>query len=79
MCVCTKAVIKNVFDFYRSTILTVSRTYLEMPVLVHELVTQDSKPHLPALVNSRSRLYLSSLCPDRFNANGCVGLWFGVT
>jgi hypothetical protein len=53
--------------------LSVSRTYLEMPVIIHEL----SAAAVPAeqldelvQINPRSRLYLTRLPPDQLNPEG---------
>lgn len=69
--------------------LTVSRTYLEMPVIIHEFTTrgpsaaqlasaaEDSDgPGLfsPVLVNKRARLYAMQLFPDQLNPQGWVAL-----
>ena len=63
-----------------STMLTVSRTYLGMPVIIHELVLaatagaqqQQSSGDL-VLINQRSRLYLVRVPPDQLNPEGCGG------
>ena len=55
--------------------LSVSRTYLEMPVIIHELATAPVPPEqlweLEAL-NPRSRLYRTRLPPDQLNPDGCA-------
>lgn len=55
--------------------LSVSRTYLEMPVIIHELTTralEPGAPEGPRLVNRRSRLYAAQVPPDQLNPQGWV-------
>ncbi|PRW58804.1 Zinc phosphodiesterase ELAC 1 isoform B [Chlorella sorokiniana] len=56
-----------------NTMLSVSRTYLEMPVVVHEFATQAVPPEqLGELerINPRARLYRTRLPPDQLNPQG---------
>lgn len=53
--------------------LSVSRTYLEMPVVIHEFVTTAVSPEeldVAVPINPRSRLYLTRLPPDQLNPEG---------
>ncbi len=52
--------------------LTVSRTYLEMPVVIHELSTRPvpEERQAPAAVNKRARLYAAAVPPDQLNEQG---------
>lgn len=58
--------------------LAVSRTYLQMPVLVHELVPGPIARPEPTLVNARARLYGVSVPPDLCNPRGCEGWAVGL-
>ncbi|KAI3438563.1 hypothetical protein D9Q98_000990 [Chlorella vulgaris] len=56
-----------------NTMLSVSRTYLEMPVVIHEFVTTAVPPEeldVAVPINPRSRLYLTRLPPDQLNPEG---------
>lgn len=57
-----------------SNALSVSRTYLEMPVVIHELSTRAVPAGAleggPRLVNQRARLYAQLLPPDQLNPQG---------
>ncbi|KAL6777422.1 hypothetical protein ACKKBF_B21435 [Auxenochlorella protothecoides x Auxenochlorella symbiontica] len=55
---------------FLDTMLAVSRTYLQMPVLVHELVPGPIARPEPTLVNARARLYGVSVPPDLCNPRG---------
>ncbi|PSC73783.1 Zinc phosphodiesterase ELAC 1 [Micractinium conductrix] len=58
---------------YINTMLTVSRTYLEMPVIIHELSTAPvpaDQLDEPVQINPRSRLYVLRLPPDQLNPEG---------
>lgn len=57
----------------RSTMLSVSRTYLEMPVVIHEFSAAAVPPEeLEELkqINPRSRLYVMRVPPDQLNPEG---------
>ena len=59
----------------RSAMLTVSRTYLEIPVIIHEFGTAALPPgQLGELekINQRARLYRTRMPPDQLNPDGCV-------
>jgi ribonuclease Z len=56
-----------------SSMLAVSRTYLEMPVILHELTPGHVEPDtigVPVEVLKRSRLYAMKLPPDQLNPDG---------
>ena len=53
-----------------STMLSISRTYLEMPVLVHELVSEPGLVRPISEINERARLFGCAICADRFNPQG---------
>lgn len=56
-----------------STMLSISRTYLEMPVILHEFAPRavpGDQLFKPVEVNRRSRLYAVSLPPDQLNPDG---------
>jgi hypothetical protein len=57
----------------RSSMLTVSRTYLEMPVIIHEFCAAAVPPEqLDELtqINPRARLHVTRLPPDQLNPEG---------
>jgi hypothetical protein len=53
--------------------MSVSRTYLEMPVICHEFSTSAVPPEEaePRQINPRARLYVVRLPPDQLNPDGC--------
>ena len=55
-----------------SNMLTVSRTYLEMPVIIHEFATGPvpEEQQVPVVVSRRARLYAMRLPPDQLNQDG---------
>ena len=55
-----------------SSMLSVSRTYLEMPVILHELTPGpvSGKDAAPVEVLKRSRLYAKKVPPDQLNHDG---------
>lgn len=58
---------------YINTMLSVSRTYLEMPVVIHEFSAAAVPPEeLEELkqINPRSRLYVMRVPPDQLNPEG---------
>lgn len=60
--------------------LSVSRTYLEMPVIIHEFSTAavpSASLWELEVINQRSRLYRTRLPPDQLNPDGCVGVGYG--
>ncbi|GAB4824088.1 hypothetical protein N2152v2_011134 [Parachlorella kessleri] len=58
-------------DFINN-MLTVSRTYLEMPVIIHEFATEavPEEQQVPVAVSRRARLYAMRLPPDQLNQDG---------
>lgn len=57
----------------RSAMLSVSRTYLEIPVIIHELSTAAVPPAQLwelELINQRARLYRTRVPPDQLNPDG---------
>jgi ribonuclease BN (tRNA processing enzyme) len=67
---------KGLIDFVNTT-LSVSNTYLEMPVVIHEftprpLTTPEQQEAIdkPILINQRSMLYATYLPPDQLNPRG---------
>lgn len=67
---------KGLLDFVNTT-LSVSNTYLEMPVIIHEftprpLTTPEQQDAIdkPILINQRSMLYATYLPPDQLNPRG---------
>lgn len=53
--------------------LSVSRTYLEIPVIIHELSTAAVPPAQLwelELINQRARLYRTRVPPDQLNPDG---------
>lgn len=58
---------------YINTMLSVSRTYLEMPVIIHEFATHpvpDEELDELIQINPRARLYVTRLPPDQLNPEG---------
>lgn len=58
---------------YINTMLTVSRTYLEMPVIIHEMIpgpVPAEQLNEPVQINPRSRLYVMRVPPDQLNPEG---------
>ncbi|KAL4425848.1 hypothetical protein ABPG75_009864 [Micractinium tetrahymenae] len=58
---------------YINAMLSVSRTYLEMPVIIHEFSTgpvPDDQLDQLVQVNPRARLYVTRLPPDQLNPEG---------
>lgn len=60
--------------------LSVSRTYLEMPVVVHEFVAHAVPPERLGeyeVVNRRARLSRTAVPPDQLNPRGCAACFGG--
>ncbi len=56
--------------------LKISRTYLEMPVIVHEFGTRpvpENELHVAQPLHARAKLYRMTLPPDQLNPDGEAG------
>lgn len=66
---------QGLVDFI-DAMMTVSNTYLEMPVIIHEMIPRALTPEeeqriqTPVLVNKRSMLYAVAIPPDQLNPVG---------